>query len=125
MSLLGGVGGGAVLAYGLSRIPLTGLSEKTVVTLLIGCANIALLRSSLRLRYAGYCALVSGAIGMIYFISVKAGVYPLVAAFGGRSAVVSAGWYSLLLVAGLWIIRRVRNRSNAEPAENQRGGGRC
>jgi hypothetical protein len=118
---LGGVGGGSLVAYGLSRIPLTGLSEKTFVSLLIGCANIALLRSSLRLRYAGYFALMSGAIGMIYFISVKAGVYPFVAAFGGRSSVVSTGWYGLLLVAGLWIVRRVRNQSNAEPAGNHEG----
>ena len=95
------------------------------MTLLIGCANIALLRSSLRLRYAGYCALISGAIGMIYFISVKLGVDPFVAAFGGRSAVVSAGWYGLLLLAGLWIIRHVSNQSDAEPAGNQRGGGHC
>jgi hypothetical protein len=118
-------GGGSVLAYGLSRLPLTGLTEKTVVTLLIGCANIALLRSSLRLRYAGYWAMVSGAIGMSYFISVKVGVYPFVTVFGGRWSVISAGWYSLLLVAGLWIIRRVRNQLIAEPAAKHGGGGHC
>jgi hypothetical protein len=107
-------GGGVFLGYGLSRIPLTGFTEKNVVTLLIGLGNIALLRSGLRLRYVGFWSLMAGAIGVAYFIALKLGGYPRVAAFEGRALWLSAGWYGLLLIVGLAAIRRLGNRPDAE-----------
>ena len=76
-------GGGVFLGYGLSRIPLTGFTEKNVVTLLIGLGNITLLRSGPRLRYVGFWSLMAGAIGVAYFIALKLEGYPRVAAFEG------------------------------------------
>ena len=109
---------GLLLAAALGRTPLTEFDERTLFFALVGLSPLPFLRADLLARYFGSSITLAGVGGLFVllrdWLECVAGNAACVHHDSHRTLVAS-GFYVILAVAGLFILRRIPRKSRSSP----------